>query len=68
MAATKASPRFAVVRAAPEWVDEAEAAPAVLDVEVPLSALALAWKAAKLFGPLSIALAEKTMPCPQWFA
>jgi hypothetical protein len=33
---------------------------------VPLSWIALAWKAAKLLGPDSTAFTLKTIPVPQW--
>lgn len=47
-------------------VDVLEDDVAVEDVvDVPLSWIALAWNASKLFGPASTALTEKTMPCPQ---
>lgn len=36
--------------------------------EVPFNCSARAWNAAKFLGPDSTALAEKTIPCPQWFA
>lgn len=45
--------------------DEVELEDDELEVEVPLRRLASDWKAAKLFGPLSTALIEKTMPEPQ---
>lgn len=45
-----------------EPVDEPVEEPDVL----PLMCLASPWNAVKLFGPLSIALMENTMPEPQW--
>lgn len=39
-----------------------------LDVVEPLICIARAWKAAKLFGPDSMAFTENTMPSPQWLA
>lgn len=37
-----------------------------VELAVPFCCLAAAWKAPKLFGPVSTALTLKTMPEPQW--
>jgi len=47
---------------------EETTAPDLGGVVVPFCCLARSWKAEKFFGPVSIALTEKTMPEPQWFA